>query len=117
MEKEVSQNHVPTQEIQVIDVVGLGLEAIDSFFDVINRSGEARRNTELQKLAHIGKTLVSDVKWKARQVDAFARRNCGAVIVETLPSGHDGAGEDVLIGARFETKQPSETIVNSKDMP
>ena len=114
-EKEMKD--IPGQRremVYLIDIIGLGLESIWSFFDMIWSMGQVAENPQLCRLGLIGQRLTENVKMQASGWDDYTSKHCGRVVGEALYTEMDTSVDSALINARFEPAEAPRNVVSIK---
>jgi len=78
---------IDTVEDTLDNIVYIGLDKIEMFFEIIFDLSQSSEDKELERIAYVGLTLVKDMQNQIDEFDGFTTKKCGEIVVDRATPG------------------------------
>ena len=92
---------IDTVEDTLDNIVYIGLDKIEMFFEIIFDLSQSSEDKELERIAYVGLTLVNDMQNQIEEFDGFTTKKCGEIAVERVTPGQLNIPDNTMLAARF----------------
>ena len=92
---------IDTVEDTLDNIVYIGLDKIEMFFEIIFDLSQSSEDKQLERIAHVGLTLVNDMQNQIEECDGFTTKKCGQIVIDRATPGQLNIRDNAMLAARF----------------